>query len=71
MKIMQIVEGVCHWDATNVFPTVESAIGRVSPDIVLVEAPDYVFEGWGYIDGKFVEPTPPEGWKYKKENGTF
>ena len=30
--------------------------------LFFVEAPDNVFEGWGYLDGEFIQPVPPEGW---------
>jgi len=44
--------------------------------VLIVEAPDYVQEGWGYDpyqvgDARFVEPTPPEGWLYDRETGTY
>lgn len=76
MKIFQIFMGFCHWDATRKHPTLESTKGLYAPDIVFVEAPDYVFEGWGYDpdaegDARFVQPTPPEGWLYDPETGTF
>lgn len=46
------------------------------PDFVFVDAPDYVFEGWGYDptaegDARFIKPTPPEGWLYDDGTGTF
>lgn len=71
MKCFQIVNEICHWDATNQFPTAESTIGYFPPDLLFVDAPDYVFEGWGYVDGEFIKPTPPEGWVYDDETGTF
>ncbi len=76
MKVFQIVSNVCYWDATRQFPNVESTVGCFPPDLLFVEAPDYVFEGWGYDpeaqeDGRFVQPTPPEGWLYDRETGTF
>ena len=51
-------------------------VGKYPSDIVFVEAPDYVFEGWGYDSTKvgydrFIQPTPPEGWKYNTETGGF
>ena len=36
-----------------------------------MEAPDNVFEGWGYLDGEFIKPTPPEGWLYDEATGCF
>ena len=76
MKIFQVFMGFCHWDATRTHPTLESTEGLYAPDIVFVEAPDYVFEGWGYDedaegDARFVQPTPPEGWLYDPKTGTF
>ena len=71
MKIFQILNNFCHWDATRLHPTIESTAGKYAPDIVFVAAPDYVFEGWGYVDGEFIKPTPPEGWLYDDATGTF
>ena len=71
MKVFQIEANICYWDATRQFPTVESTVGYFPPDLLFVEAPDYVFEGWGYSDGKFIKPTPPEGWVYDDQTGTF
>ena len=76
MKIVQIVNNFVHWDATNVFPTIESTTGKFTPETLFVEAPDYVFEGWGYDpdaegDARFIKPTPPEGWLYDDGTGTF
>lgn len=76
MKIFQIVSNVCYWDATAVHPTLADTVGKYPSDIVFVEAPDYVFEGWGYDSTKvgydrFIQPTPPEGWKYNTETGGF
>ena len=76
MKIFQILQNICHWDATKEYPTVESTEGIFSLEILFVEAPDYVFEGWGYNpnetgDARFIKPTPPEGWLYDDGTGTF
>ncbi|HOR13608.1 MAG TPA: hypothetical protein PKX46_06740 [Clostridia bacterium] len=76
MKIFQILNSICHWDATGKHPTIESTQGLYAPDIVFIEAPDYVFEGWGYDaeaegDERFIQPTPPEHWLYDPETGTF
>ena len=71
MKLFQILNGICHWDATSKHPTLASADGVYAPDIVFVEAPDSVFEGWGYLDGEFIQPTPPDGWLYDEITGTF
>lgn len=76
MKIFQILDGICYYDATAVHPTLESTVGKYPPDVIFVEAPDYVFENWGYDETKvgyerFIQPTPPEGWKYNTETGGF
>ena len=70
-KVFQIEANICYWDATRQFPTLESTIGYFPPELEFVEAPDYVFEGWGYADGQFIKPTAPEGWLYHDATGTF
>lgn len=71
MKLFQIVNDFCYYDITKQFPTKASTVGFFPPDVEFVEAPDYVFEGWGYVDGEFIQPTPPEGWLYDANTGTF
>lgn len=76
MKVFQIFDNVCYCDMTNQFPTLESTIGKFTPETLFAEAPDYVFEGWGYDpeeagDSRFIKPTPPDGWLYDDETGTF
>ena len=76
MKIFQIVNNICYYDATPVHPTLESTVDRYPPDVLFVEAPDIVREGWGYDptetgDARFIRPMPPEGWQYDDETGTF
>ena len=76
MKIFQILDGICYYDATPVHPTLADTIGKYPPDVLFVEAPDYVFEGWGFDetktgDERFIKPTPPEGWYYDDETGSF
>jgi hypothetical protein len=73
MKIFQIISGFCFYDATNIHPTLNSTKGKYPPDIKFVEAPDYVFESWGYdeVTGEFIQPIPPDGWAYDETNGTF
>lgn len=76
MKVFQIEANICYWDATRKFPSVRSTIGYFPPSVLFVEAPDYVFEGWGYDpvgegDSKFIKPTPPDGWLYDDKTGTF
>jgi hypothetical protein len=51
-------------------------VGMVPPDNgFIINAPDYVFEGWGYDarkvgDERFIKPRPPCGWAYDPETGT-
>ena len=76
MKIFQILHNMCHYDATSIHSTLSDTVGKYAPDIIFVEAPDYVFEGWGYDDTKdgdsrFIKPTPPDGWLYDDTSGCF
>lgn len=76
MKVFQILHSICHWDATSQYPTLDCTKGLFAPDIVFVEAPDYVFEGWGFDSDmmgneRFIKPIPPEGWIYDDSTGTF
>ena len=76
MKIFQIYKGLCYWDATPKHPTLESTVGKYAPDIKFAEAPDYVFEHWGFDetktgDERFIKPTPPKGWGYDDATGAF
>ena len=77
MKVFQAIGGFCHWDATIIHPMLASiAPDQCHPSIMFVEAPDYVFESWGFDetaegDDRFIEPTPPEGWLYDRDTGTF
>lgn len=76
MKIVQIVGEFVHWDATIKARSLDVARKLFAPDMVFVEAPDFVFEGWGYNplaegDARFIRPTPPEGWNYDEKTGTF
>lgn len=79
MKVFQIVKNTCAWctgfnsltDAYRVYPS----------DLVFVEAPDYVFVGWGYkgeydsegnvipMNERFTKPEIPEGSYYDSETG--
>lgn len=63
MKIFQVLDGKCHWNATDKHPTLESTNGRYSSEIVFVEAPDVVCEGWLFDDTKIGDErfTPQEG----------
>lgn len=76
MKIVQITGNRVHWDATLRHPTIESTMGLYAPNIIFVEAPDYVFEGWGFDwtqtgDDRFIMPEAPDGFSYDPTTGTF
>lgn len=71
MKIFQVEAGICHWDASSVLQDLQQANNKFPPSVLFVEAPDEVFEGWGYLNGEFIKPTPPEGWLYDDTTGTF
>lgn len=80
MKIFQIVDNYCYW--LTPYRTLAETVGRYSPEIKFVEAPDYVFEGWGYFekdpqgnpltgDDRFIKPETPKGFEYDDATGTF
>jgi len=76
MKVFQIVDNICYNDVSHKFPNLASTVGRFTPETVFAEAPDYVFQDWGFDptkegDERFIKPTPPEGWLYDDETGTF
>ena len=76
MKIFQIVNNIVHYDMTHLYSSVAVARSKYPPTVQIVEAPDYVFEGWGFDpnengDNRFIKPTPPEGWEYDDATGTF
>lgn len=77
MKIFQVVNNFCFKDYTPMYKSVEEAKKHYAPDIEFIEAPDYVFENWGYNrrakteEKRFIKPTPPEGWEYDENTGTF
>lgn len=76
MKIFQIESGYCYWDATPKFGSLASLEGRFPPSLLFVEAPNYVFEGWGYDetkegDERFIQPEAPSGFLYDPATGTF
>ena len=62
--------GICHWHAREYNAAAETA-GLYPHDCLFVDAPDEVHEGWGYLDGEFIKPTPPEGFLYDDATGTF
>lgn len=76
MKVFQIIDGFCHWDATGTLGKAENAADLFPAELVFVDAPDFVAEGWGYDasadgDARFIRPTAPEGWLYDDATGTF
>ena len=76
MKIFQIVNNFVHYDMTHLYSSVEVARSKYPATVQIVEAPDYVFEGWGFNpnengDDRFIRPTAPEGWEYDEATGTF
>lgn len=76
MKLFQILGNVTYCELTNKHANLAAALVCYPPSVLVVEAPDYVFEGWGYDgskegDDRFIQPTPPEGWLYDVGTGTF
>lgn len=76
MKIFQIVNNVVHYEMTHLYSSAAVARTKYPATTQIVEAPDYVFEGWGFNpnengDDRFVKPLPPEGWEYDDATGTF
>jgi hypothetical protein len=75
MKVFQIKDDICFCDVTRQHPNLLSTIGKYPKNVLFVEAPDYVFEGWGYdenaTDNKFIKPEAPEGWLYDEASGTY
>lgn len=76
MKVFQIIDGFCHWDASTVLRRAADAADRFEDGMIFADAPDYVYEGWGFdgtLDGddRFIQPVAPEGWLYDPASGTF
>ena len=76
MKIFLVFDNFCYNDLTRLYNNLENAKKHYSSDTIIVEAPDYVFENWGYDatkegDARFIQPEPPEGWIYDADTGTF
>ena len=76
MTIFQSESNFCYYDMTPKHGTLANTIGKYPPSVIIVEAPDYVQEGWGYDpnqegDDRFVEPIHPEGWLYDRDTGTY
>ena len=73
MKLFQVVDNICHYDMTHLYSSLEEAKSKYPPELQIVEAPDFVFEGWGYDPETkgFIQPTTPEGWVYDETTGTY
>lgn len=76
MKVFQILDGFCYNDVTKQFNCLRATEGCFTPETKFAEAPDYVFEGWGYDetkegDERFIKPEAPDGWLYDEGTGTF
>lgn len=75
MKVFYIQDNFCfHYHPE--YNSASDAKKNFHESFTFVDAPDYVFEGWGYNpeaegDARFVKPTPPEGWLYDDATGTF
>ena len=75
MKVVQIHNGQVYHDLSYKYSSAVEASKFYSSEILIVDAPNYVFPGWGYnpsLDGdnKFIKPTVPEDMKYDEQTGT-
>lgn len=68
MKIFEVFNDICHHEIFGM--GYDEAVKMYAP-IKIIEAPDYVFEGWGYMNGEFIKPETPSGWLYDDVTGTF
>ena len=79
-KVFQIINSMCSWQTP--YHSIKETVGRYPADVKFVEAPDYVYEGWGYMEEdkegnpitgeeRFIQPEAPEGWIYDIDTGTF
>lgn len=74
-KVFQIVENVLFAYYPQ-YRSAKEASTFYSSDIVFVDAPDYVFDNWGYDetkdgDERFIRPIPPTGLLYDDDSGQF
>lgn len=72
MKIFQVVDGVCKW--LTPFTSMKEVYDLYPPDLLFVQTPDWVGEGYTYDDSKlgderFIMPEAPEGFIYDDETG--
>lgn len=75
MKVFLIKGRFCHEDVSDRFSSAEAA-GHECPDSAFADAPDFVFQGWGYdetVDGdeRFIKPGTPDGYRYDDGCGCF
>lgn len=56
MKVFQIVNNICHWDASSMYESAAEAAKNYAPDVIFVDAPNYVEEGYIYENGEFSAP---------------
>lgn len=79
-KIFQVVDNECRWHMP--FTSLAEVMKIYPKGLTFIEAPDFVFEGWGYKeedeDGnkllgndRFIKPVPPEGQYYDDDLGDF
>lgn len=75
MKVLEIVENRVARDYSSDYGSVEEAYRYFSTDIEFVEAPDFVFPGWGYDraqkgDARFLKPSVGVGLAYDDATGS-
>lgn len=76
MKLFDVVDNEIHAEYTGMYENAEEASKHYAPNIVFVDAPNWVFPGFGFDpsrsgDDRFIEPTSDSpGWVYYG-NGTF
>ena len=79
-KVFEVVNGICVDKLP--FTSLTTTITSRSSNVLFVQAPDYVFPGWGYKitddegnaltgDACFIKPTAPDGYFYNDETGEF
>lgn len=76
MKLFIVFNYQCYNDITKKYRDLEDAKKHYDDKTVIVEAPDYVFENWGFDatkigDERFIQPIPPDGWLYDHDTGTY
>lgn len=68
MKVMEILNNTVHREYPE-YESAEEARKHFAPNIVFVDAPDTVWEGYGFDpskqgDARFIRPLLNEGWEY-------